>query len=92
MRYLVEKKEVYFIDDSYLHASVVDRCRKMLLKALAGRKEGMTVAEFRNLVEGNRKICLLLLAIYDSEGVTQRSGDLRLITEKGIATLKVGDL
>ncbi len=92
LRYLVEKKEVYYREDSYLHACVVDQCRKILLKALAGRKEGMTVAEFRNLVKGNRKICLLLLAIYNSEGVTQRSGDLRLITEIGLATLKAGDL
>jgi len=92
LRYLVEKKEVYYIDDSYLHACVVDQCRKMLLKALTSQEEGMTVAEFRNLVKGNRKICLLLLAIYDSEGITQRSGDLRLITEKGIAILKAGGL
>ena len=108
LRYLVEKKEAYFIDGNYLHASVVDHSRKKLLQALsnqaldnqaldnqalsnqalADRQDGMTVAEFRNLVSGNRKICLLLLGIYDAEGVTRRSGDMRMITEKGTAALK----
>jgi len=88
LRYLVEKHEAYFIDNEYIHASVVDHCRRALLQALNKRKEGMTVAEFRNLVDGNRKICLLLLAIYDKEGVIKREGDLRVLTDEGQAALR----
>jgi selenocysteine-specific elongation factor len=54
-----------------------------LLRALAEREGGMTVAEFRDLVSGNRKICLALLALYDAEGVTKRDGDLRVLTSSG---------
>jgi len=42
-------------------------------------EKGFTVAEFRDLVGGNRKICLLLLAQYDAELLTKRNGDLRII-------------
>ncbi len=88
LRYLVEEGTVYFSEGNYIHASIVDRCRKKLLHALYKKREGMTVADFRNLVEGNRKICLLLLSIFDAEGVIKRSGDLRLITEKGVTMLE----
>ncbi len=87
LRYLVKNQRAYFIEDSYLHASVVDGCRRALLADLAKRDAGATVAQFRDLVKGNRRICLLLLAIYDAEGVTRREGDLRVLTGKGRATL-----
>ncbi len=90
LRYLVEEGTVYFSEGNYIHAPIVDRCRKKLLHALSEQEEGMTVADFRDLVNGNRRICLLLLSIYDTEGVTKRSGDLRLITEKGVAMVEGG--
>ena len=83
LRFLVKRKEAYFIDDNYIHASVVDKCRKVLLNDLVNRHEGIKVSEFRDLINGNRKICLLLLNIYDREGVTVRKDDVRLITDKG---------
>jgi len=88
LRYLVEKHWAYFIDNEYLHASVVDRCRKALLQMLGKRQKGITVAEFRDLVGGNRKICLLLLGVYDREGVTRREGDLRVLTDEGRTALR----
>ena len=88
LQYLIRKQQVYLIEENYLHASVVDRCRQSLLTALAGRPEGMTVAQFRDLVKGNRRICLLLFAIYDGEGITRRDGDLRVLTDKGRRALE----
>jgi len=88
LSYLVENKEAYCIDQNYLHASVVDRSRDMLLKALAENPKGLTVSQFRDLVNGNRKICLLMFARYDSEGITVRRGDVRIITKKGHETLQ----
>ncbi|MFH1618014.1 MAG: selenocysteine-specific translation elongation factor [Candidatus Margulisiibacteriota bacterium] len=81
--HLVKGKKAYFIDGNYIHASIVDGCREKLLRKLAEVKEGLTVAGFRDQVGGNRKICLLLLAQYDTEGVTKRNGDFRIITDKG---------
>ena len=87
LQHLVRKRRAYFIEGNYIHASVVDRCRERLLRALAEGGQGATVAQFRDLVGGNRRICLLMLAIYDGEGVTRRDGDLRFLTDKGRAAL-----
>jgi hypothetical protein len=50
---------------------------------LKGHSDGITVAGFRDLIGGNRKICLLMLNLFDTEGVTYRDGDFRKITEQG---------
>jgi selenocysteine-specific elongation factor len=83
LNYLVKNKKAYYIENTWLHASIVDPIRKTLLKALKQQKSGLTVAQFRDLIGGNRKICLLLYALFDREGITRREGDVRCITEKG---------
>lgn len=88
LNYLTENNKAYLIEENYIHADVVDRYRDILLKELSNRKDGLSVAGFRDLIGGNRKICLLLLNLYDSEGVTERMGDVRIITKKGIALVQ----
>jgi selenocysteine-specific elongation factor len=78
---LVSTGKAYRIKDDYIHADIVDNCREKLKSELSNRKGGITVAEFRDLVGGNRKICLLLLAQYDSELITQRVGDVRVLKQ-----------
>ncbi|MBD3241631.1 MAG: selenocysteine-specific translation elongation factor [Chitinivibrionales bacterium] len=78
LRHLVRAGKAYQIDGQYLHASVVDSARQKLLAALRERPEGLTVAGFRDLVQGNRKICLLMLSQFDAEGTTRREGDRRV--------------
>ena len=90
LHYLIKARKTYKIEEDYLHVSVVDACRSKLLSKLMEVKEGLKVAQFRDLVSGNRKICLLLLSQYDKEGFTQRAGDFRVITKKGIQYLKGG--
>jgi hypothetical protein len=79
LRYLLGRRVVYHIEDNYLHASVVDKCRTRLVQALRKHPGGMTVAQFRDLVSGNRRICLLMLSQFDSEGTTVREGDVRVL-------------
>jgi selenocysteine-specific elongation factor len=81
--YLLYKKRIYSIEGDYIHADTVDPVRIKLLKALKEQPKGLTVAQFRDLVSGNRKICLSLYSLYDKEEFTQRNGDVRVITEKG---------
>jgi len=91
LKLLIFRGKAYRIDDNYLHSSIVDKMRIILLKALLKKKEGLTVSEFRDLIDGNRKLCLLLLSRYDGEGVTLRKGDYRMITEKGRSFLREND-
>jgi hypothetical protein len=88
LRYLSNRGVIYATEGSYLHAEIVDPIRRRLLEALAGREQGMTVAGFRDLISGNRKLCLALYALFDSEGLTERAGDVRIITERGRAWLE----
>jgi selenocysteine-specific elongation factor len=86
---LSKRERVYSIDGNYVFKNIVDDCRKILLESLinsnSGNEDanGITVAQFRDLVKGNRKICLLLLAQFDREGITRRENDLRYLTDKG---------
>ena len=82
LQYMVVSKILYAVEGQYLHCSVVDTCRNLLMSELHQRPDGLTVAEFRDLVSGNRKICLLLYALFDTEGIIERKGNVRVITEK----------
>ncbi len=84
LRFLASAKVLVAVEGTFLHASIVDKCRSLLLAGLASRPDGLTVAQFRDLVQGNRKICLLLYTLFDSEGITVRRGDVRVLTEKGM--------
>ncbi|MBN1309034.1 MAG: selenocysteine-specific translation elongation factor [Chitinispirillaceae bacterium] len=88
LNFLAGNKRIYQIEGAWLHASVVDPVRRRLLRELDGRPEGLTVAQFRDLIGANRKICLLLYALFDREGVTVRDGDVRRITERGSDLLR----
>jgi selenocysteine-specific elongation factor len=80
---LVAQGNLYRVDDNYLHSSIVNNCRNKLLNFLNDHADGITVAGFRDLIGGNRKICLLMLNLFDTENVTYRDGDFRKITEHG---------
>lgn len=86
---LSKRERLYSIDGNYIFKDIVDDCRKVLLKSLINSYSadsddgGITVAQFRDLVKGNRKICLLMLAQFDREGITSREDDLRYLTDKG---------
>lgn len=84
-RYLTNKSLIVGLEGSYIHGDIVARCRRALLDKLVAVPEGITVAQFRDMVEGNRKTCVPLLELFDAEGITERRGDVRVITEKGRA-------
>jgi len=64
-----------------LHADVVVEVRTSLVDYLDEKKQ-ITVAEYRELIHGNRKCALALLAHFDGEGLTERQGDLRVLVKK----------
>ncbi|MBF0406868.1 MAG: selenocysteine-specific translation elongation factor [Candidatus Riflebacteria bacterium] len=79
LHHFVSSGKIIKIEDSYVHSSVVSACRNKLIEKLSGQKEGIKVSDFRDLVNGNRKISLLLLAHFDAEGLTRRDGDFRFL-------------
>jgi selenocysteine-specific elongation factor len=79
---LTKQKKLYRIDNNYIHHSVVDKSRKILIKYLSDHPEGITVSKFRDLINANRKISLLLLVQSDRENLTYRDDDLRFLTDE----------
>jgi Selenocysteine-specific translation elongation factor len=87
--YLTDNNVLCRIEGSYLYTAQVDVCREKLLLALTELQDGITVAAFRDVVHGNRKLCLLLLAHFEKEGIVKRVGDVRIITQKGKDAISV---
>ncbi len=85
--FLTRRGVLVHIGEEYLHRSAVDLCRYILLDCLERVRDGATVACFRDIVHGNRRICLLLLAQFDAEGIIERRENSRFITELGRETL-----
>jgi selenocysteine-specific elongation factor len=80
---LVSREKIYNIEGNYLHRIIVDEGREKLLKYLIENEKGITVADFRDLIDANRKLCLLLFAQYEKEGLVLRVDDVRVLTESG---------
>ncbi len=64
-----------------LHTDIVAEARASLVAYLQERQQ-ITVAEYRELMQSNRKCALALLAHFDGEGLSERQGDLRVLVEK----------
>ncbi len=80
--YLVRKKFAYFIDGNYIHKKIVNQGRESLISYLKSNDDGITVSQYRDLIKGNRKICLLLLNRFDTEGLTKRIDDKRFLKQE----------
>lgn len=63
-----------------LHAEVVEWARQELGRYLEENGE-ITVAQFRALIDSNRKYALALLGYFDREGFSERRGDVRVLKE-----------
>ena len=83
LTFLAETNRVYFHDNNYIHSSVVDKCRKTLLHDLINKESGINEKEFRLLINGTKKMCQLLLDIYEKENIVTKKSFFIHITEKG---------
>ncbi|MFH2141597.1 MAG: selenocysteine-specific translation elongation factor [Bacteroidota bacterium] len=85
--YLLQNKKLYYLNNEYLHSSVVDKIRPVLLKELINKSDGINLSEFRQLIDATKKICPVLLGIYESEKVIitipQETTKIIKITESG---------
>ncbi len=85
---LVSKKILIKVNGNFIFSGIVNQCRHKLLCYFDDSDVPITVAKFRDITNGNRKMCLHLLNYFDDEGITIRDGDFRTLTEKGKVYLK----
>ena len=82
LSYLIENKKVFTIEGSFIHAEIIKKAKKVLLEHFK-KNDKLIIADFRDQLNANRKICLLLLSYFDDRGWTVRKGDYRILSEKG---------
>jgi selenocysteine-specific elongation factor len=79
LKLLAEEGRVVRINDSlYLDNAVLDSIKADLVKHLQDKKE-IVVAEFRDIARTSRKFAVPLLEYFDSQKLTQRVGDKRVL-------------
>lgn len=83
LKYLGRQKKLFFYEGDYLHYSVVDKCRKMLLNDLKNKEKGINEKEFRLLINGTKKIVQTLQGIFLEEGIISKRSFFIDITDKG---------
>jgi selenocysteine-specific elongation factor len=83
LKYLGKEGKLVFYDGDYIHRSVVDRCCSALLRKIAVKADGINEKEFRELINGTRKLAQMLLGIFIQEGLVEKKTFYIIITEKG---------
>jgi selenocysteine-specific elongation factor len=79
LRLLADEGRVVRINDSlYLDKAVLDAIKADLMRFLQQKKE-IIVAEFRDLAKTSRKFAVPILEYLDSQKLTQRVGDKRVL-------------
>ena len=78
LRLLVRQGRLVESGGIHFAAAAVDEAAKAVARLLAGKPEGVTVAEVRDVWGTTRKYALALLARLDTTGVTRRRGDVRI--------------
>lgn len=63
------------------HQSQLQAAQDKLLKFFAQKSE-LTASEFRQLLDTSRKYVIPLLGYFDTKGITQRRGEVRILKKK----------
>ena len=78
LRMLVRQGRLVESGGIHFAATAIDGAARVVARLLAGKPEGVTVAEVRDAWGTTRKYTLALLARLDGTGVTRRRDDLRI--------------
>lgn len=75
---LVDRREILKIkDDTYMLKETYDNAFKLLVEFL-NKNDSITVSQYRDLLDTNRKISIILLEYFDQNKITKRIDDKRV--------------
>jgi len=83
LKYLGKEKKLVFYQGEYVHVNIVNNSRKLLLNTLAQKDDGINEKQFRELINGTKKITQFLLGCFLEEGIVSKASFYIHITEKG---------
>ena len=78
-RLAAEGTVVRLSPELHFDAAAIDRAREALVSHLNAHPAGATAAELRDALGVSRKYAIPLLEYFDSQGVTRREGDMRVL-------------
>jgi selenocysteine-specific elongation factor len=70
------------VGNTIIPVSTIHELKKKLINFLEINKEGITVAEFRDIIESNRKMALLLFEYFEKQKIVRRIDDKRVLCQK----------
>jgi selenocysteine-specific elongation factor len=88
INYLKADGGIKFLQKKFIASEKLERYREIMLEFLRQNEAGITVAQFRDLIAGNRNNAIAILEYFDSEGITLRKGNIRVLTRKFTNNLK----
>lgn len=77
---LIHNKELLRLDDEIFILMNLYNESILKIKKYINQNGSITVAEFRDLLNTNRKIALILLESFDQQGITKREENKRILT------------
>ena len=80
LQQLTRQEEIIHYQNSYVHIQVVKQAKAKLISFLKQHEEGITLAQFRDMLQTNRKMASLLLDYFDKKNLTVRRNDVRYFT------------
>jgi selenocysteine-specific elongation factor len=80
--YFLSNGTIKIIQKKFISAKLLEKYKQLTLDFLLGNPEGISVAQFRDLIKSNRSNAMAILEYFDSEGMTLRKGNFRVLTRK----------
>jgi selenocysteine-specific elongation factor len=79
---LIKDESLVYYQSSYLHITNVNKARAKLISFLKQHVEGISLAQFRDIMNTNRKMASLLLEYFDTKQISVRKDNVRQFTVK----------
>ncbi len=80
LQQLARQEEIINYQNCYLHIQIVNQAKARLINFLKQHEEGISLAEYRDMLNTNRKMASLLLEYFDKKLITVRHDNVRHFT------------
>ncbi len=80
LQQLARQEEIINYQNCFLHIQIVNQAKARLINFLKKHEEGISLGEYRDLLNTNRKMASLLLEYFDKKLITVRHDNVRHFT------------
>jgi selenocysteine-specific elongation factor len=80
LQQLTKKEEIVHYQGSYLHSAIIRQAQAKLVSYLKQHEDGISLAQYRDLLGTNRKMASILLEYFDKKNITIRRDNIRQFT------------